>query len=209
MRKVYIVRHGETDSNAQNMGQTPDTPLSETGREQARLLSERFHNIDFDHLLVSDFARTTETAQFIVDVTKKQPEYSPLLRELKRPTQFETASYDTDEYRDYLKLIDENVSDPDWNFEDGENFFDVLDRVKKFFAKLETIEGDCVVVTHKRFITMMTMYAVIGKGFTPEVWRDSRNNIIICNTAITTILKEDGDKNWQLHTFNDHAHFAE
>jgi len=209
MRKIYIVRHGETDNNAQNKGQSPDTPLSETGREQARLLSERFQNIEFDHLIVSDYARTTETAQFITDVTEKQPEYSPHLREIKRPTQFQNVSFDTDEYRDYLKQADVNVADPDWHFADDENFFDVLKRVKDFFAKLETTEGDCVVVTHKRVVAMMTMYVMLGDGFTPEVWRDSKNNVIICNTAITTIMKEGDSEEWKLHTFNDHAHFAE
>ena len=203
------MRHGETDLNAKNMGQSPDTPLSQVGREQAQLLADRFVEIDFDHLLVSDFARTTETAQFITDVTKKQPEYLPLLRELRRPAQFIGVSYDTDEYRDYLKQTDLNVTDPDWHYDDGENFFDVLKRIKSFFAELEKIEGDCVVVTHKRFVVMMTMFVMLGEKFTPEVWRDGKDSVIVCNTAITTIVKEEGYQGWKLHTFNDHAHFAE
>jgi glucosyl-3-phosphoglycerate phosphatase len=72
-KTLLLVRHGETDWNAQNRWQGQcDVPLNETGREQARLLSARLQRLwDREQLprpqqlLASDLCRAMETATLL------------------------------------------------------------------------------------------------------------------------------------------------
>jgi broad specificity phosphatase PhoE len=64
--RVYIVRHGETDWNAELrvMGQL-DIPLNERGRAQAHRTAELLAHEHFDAIYSSDLVRAIETAQII------------------------------------------------------------------------------------------------------------------------------------------------
>lgn len=64
--ELVLVRHAESIWNAENrwQGQT-DVPLSERGRDEARLLGARLAGISFDRRLCSDLSRTRETAAAI------------------------------------------------------------------------------------------------------------------------------------------------
>jgi broad specificity phosphatase PhoE len=63
---LYLVRHGETLWNAEGRLQgQQDVPLSETGREQARRLGERWRRtpLPFARGFTSDLSRAVETAR--------------------------------------------------------------------------------------------------------------------------------------------------
>jgi len=209
IKKVYIVRHGYTDNNSKDLVQGEHGNLAEKGIIQAKNLAERLRHINFEHLLTSNFERAVETAEIISKSTDKPVEINPLLRELKRPSDFLLKSRTSEEYLSFLDEADRNVANSDWHFSDEENFFDALERIQNFFLELEKKEGDCVVVSHARMIMMMTMYVVMGKNLTPEVWRESMKSLIVLNTGITTIVFNEKNKKWQLEMFNDRAHFAE
>jgi broad specificity phosphatase PhoE len=61
---LLLVRHGETDWNADGLlqGHT-DRPLSDFGRRQARQLAEELEGEPFDAIYASDLARARETAE--------------------------------------------------------------------------------------------------------------------------------------------------
>ena len=82
MGKVYIVRHGETEWNAQGriQGHT-DVPLSEQGRRQAQLVARRLRGVTFDAAFASDLSRTRETAETILEGTGVALNTTPQLRE--------------------------------------------------------------------------------------------------------------------------------
>ena len=63
---LYIVRHGETDFNAQGRycGST-DIPLNQKGIEQAKQLAYRLAEIDFDIIVTSPLMRARQTAEII------------------------------------------------------------------------------------------------------------------------------------------------
>ena len=73
---VYFVRHGQSEENILPIYQSPDSPLSQAGREQAGSVAERIAKIDFDVLISSPLPRTKETAEAITKITNKIPEYS-------------------------------------------------------------------------------------------------------------------------------------
>ncbi len=66
--QIYLIRHGETPSNATGVVQTPETPLSKRGRKQAIALGRRLAQQDVTAILSSDLERAHETARAGQDV---------------------------------------------------------------------------------------------------------------------------------------------
>jgi probable phosphoglycerate mutase len=84
MLHLILVRHGETEWNAQRryQGQT-DVPLSELGRRQAECVADRLVGQTIDAVYASDLQRAWETAQIIAAKSGLQVMPEPRLRELK------------------------------------------------------------------------------------------------------------------------------
>lgn len=84
MLHLMLVRHGETEWNAQRryQGQS-DVPLSELGVQQAKLVAERLAGHEIDAVYASDLKRAWETAQIIVEKNGLRVSSEPRLRELK------------------------------------------------------------------------------------------------------------------------------
>jgi broad specificity phosphatase PhoE len=66
MTKLLLVRHGETDWNAEGklQGHT-DRPLNDFGRRQAQKLADRLAGEDIAAIYASDLARARETAEIV------------------------------------------------------------------------------------------------------------------------------------------------
>jgi 2,3-bisphosphoglycerate-dependent phosphoglycerate mutase len=80
--EILLIRHGETDSNAARIVQTPETPLSARGRDQARRLALRLAaEGGLTRLVASDLSRAHETAAAIAAATGLTVELEPLLQE--------------------------------------------------------------------------------------------------------------------------------
>jgi glucosyl-3-phosphoglycerate phosphatase len=63
VQRVFIVRHGETDYNAQHRWQGQiDVPLNALGLAQAERLAAHFANIELDAIISSDLERAYQTA---------------------------------------------------------------------------------------------------------------------------------------------------
>lgn len=61
--KIYVCRHGETESNRDKilMGADMDAPLTEKGKGQAVELGEKLSDIEFDKIFVSSNQRALDT----------------------------------------------------------------------------------------------------------------------------------------------------
>ena len=80
MTTLILVRHGETDWNAQHRWQGhSDTALNESGRVQARRLADELEPVDA--LYSSDLARASETAEIIAERLGLDVRLDPRLRE--------------------------------------------------------------------------------------------------------------------------------
>ena len=66
MTSLLLVRHGETDWNADGrlQGQT-DRPLSDFGRRQARQLADELADEELEAIYSSDLSRARETAEIV------------------------------------------------------------------------------------------------------------------------------------------------
>ena len=82
MTTLYLVRHGETVDNANQImqGQTQGE-LNENGVQQARAFSEQWKNKEIDIILASDLKRSIDTARIIAEPHQLEVLTTPLLRE--------------------------------------------------------------------------------------------------------------------------------
>ncbi|KAG1855114.1 histidine phosphatase superfamily [Suillus tomentosus] len=67
LARVFVVRHGETDSNRNRIIQGQlDTQLNATGLAQAAMTAEALKSVSFDKAFTSDLQRASETAERIL-----------------------------------------------------------------------------------------------------------------------------------------------
>lgn len=79
--RIYLVRHGETASNAARVFQTPETPLSPRGIDQAERLAARLAGAGIGLVLASGFARAAMTAERLARAAGAPIGVEPLLEE--------------------------------------------------------------------------------------------------------------------------------
>jgi broad specificity phosphatase PhoE len=208
MKKIYFVRHGESEGNAVKRSQTRETPLSRTGIEQAKFVAKRFETIPIDLIVASPYIRTSQTADEIVKVIKKPLRYSELLRERKRPTQLEGQLYEHKDFQSVLNTLKENIHRPEWRYSDEENFFDLQNRAKDAIQYIEQLDKKNIcVVTHGGILLMIVLVMALGDELTPHQFLRFEEFFLIKNTGITICEKKEND--WRLITWNDHAHLGE
>jgi broad specificity phosphatase PhoE len=65
IKKIYIIRHGQTDFNLQGIvqGSGVDSSLNQTGRAQARAFFEMYKDVAFDKIYTSLLRRTSESVK--------------------------------------------------------------------------------------------------------------------------------------------------
>lgn len=69
-KKVYLIRHGQTDFNLKNIvqGSGVDTDLNDLGRRQAQAFFEAYKHISFDKIYTSALKRSQQSVQQFIDL---------------------------------------------------------------------------------------------------------------------------------------------
>jgi broad specificity phosphatase PhoE len=205
-RRIYLVRHGQTEANALDTVQTPDDPLTEKGIAQAETLAGRFQTLQFDTLVSSDLPRAIDTALIIAQRLNYDLLQSPLLREMSYSNDLFGMARSGSEVADYYRQKMEHLDDADWHWGDEESFTAAHSRVKEAFAYLESLPGTVVAVAHGHFIRFMVVHLLLGADMRPREAHRAMYSLLTNNTAITVLEERDG--RWHLLTWNDHAHLG-
>lgn len=213
-KTVSFVRHGESDDNPRPVFQSEDAPLSRRGHRQARVIAERISNLAFDALISSTLPRAADTARCIADATGKQPEFSDLFIERRKPSSIEGKPHTDEAAARLWRAWDETMHTPgSERIEDAENYDAIIERSDNALAYLEERpESSLVVVTHGNFLRTIMGRVLLGGGMTGDNLRSIQASAEMENTGITVLRYTDGferDFGWQLWTYNDHAHFAD
>jgi broad specificity phosphatase PhoE len=209
MKNIYFVRHGESEGNQARLYQSAETSLSEKGHSQAKLIADRFSNIEVEIIISSDYIRAKQTAEYISQMTGKDIIENSLFRERKRPCIQENRSKHIPELQEIDEKIEKNWDNLDWRYSDEENFVDLRQRAKKCFEFLENRQEDnIVVVTHKNFLHCLLWYCLFGVGVTPRESIIIKNNFIMSNTGIVWMQYDEIETFWKIVTWNDHAHLG-
>jgi len=112
----YITRHGQVedyrDQNISHLYPPGDIPLSDLGREQARLLGERLKSMNFHGRIISSpYDRALETANIIARVTDTKITPFALVREIIQSQGHadKFAGMTIEQIREKYDRIDENA----------------------------------------------------------------------------------------------------
>lgn len=137
MLTLFLVRHAETDWNAQHRYQGhSDLPLNKTGVEQANQLANRIKTQKFDHVFSSDLLRSVQTAEILVDSRGIQIQTDRRLRELNFGI-LEGHTFEEGLAR-WPEMITAWVQDNNQPPENGERIDTFTQRVFDFYNELRT-----------------------------------------------------------------------
>jgi broad specificity phosphatase PhoE len=67
VKKLFFMRHGQSEANAAHRYAAPETPLSELGRQQASAAGLQLKAAGIDLIISSDLRRAVETAEIVAD----------------------------------------------------------------------------------------------------------------------------------------------
>jgi broad specificity phosphatase PhoE len=209
---VYFVRHGESIANISPVFQSPDSPLSERGCEQAKAIAERASKISFEAFIASPLERTRETADYIAKVVNKEPEYSELFVERAKPKSLNGKPHSDKEAHMLWKEWTESLYVSGVRVADGENFDDLVLRADRALAFLKaTPERSILVVTHGYFLRTIMARVLLGDFLTGEAHRRFQRGASMENTGLSVLRYEgtsEENMRWRLWVYNDHAHLG-
>ncbi|RJT23044.1 2,3-diphosphoglycerate-dependent phosphoglycerate mutase GpmB [Buttiauxella izardii] len=142
MLQVYLVRHGETQWNAQRriQGQS-DSALTEKGERQAEQVAERVKTLGITHVIASDLGRTRRTAEIIATACGVDVTLDARLRELDMGV-LERRNLDTlnEEEEGWRRQLVNGTADG--RIPDGESMLEMSERMHSALnACLDLPEG--------------------------------------------------------------------
>jgi glucosyl-3-phosphoglycerate phosphatase len=127
LRRVVLLRHGQTDYNvAGRMQGHIDSHLTDEGRAQAVRAAPVLATMPFDRIVSSDLTRAVDTAGIVAEAIGLPVKYDARLRETHLG---HWQGHDVAEVeKDYPGQIAEWRSDPRWTPPGGESRVDVVAR---------------------------------------------------------------------------------
>lgn len=199
MANWFILRHGETDWNAQGRIQGhSDVALSLTGGQQAELAAERLAQVPFDVAYCSDLKRSAETARRILGSREVPLHTSPELREYHKGV-FEglTAAETKDCYPEmYAASV---TKDLDFAPTGGESTRQVSVRLAGFVEKLRQRHFDDTVLIVGHGGALRAAFVALMELPLEANWRFEMAN---CGLSVVDIYTD----NAVLRLFNDTSH---
>ncbi|MBE6149112.1 MAG: histidine phosphatase family protein [Firmicutes bacterium] len=151
--KLYVVRHGETLENANDclVGRI-NSSLTIEGINQAKVVKEKFKDINIDLIVSSPLDRCKQTAEVISDNIIPIIYSDKLLgRDHGEFTGKPKSSINFDEYWNYNKNI---------QYEKAESIKDLYDRVDNLIKELkeEYKDKNIIIVTHSGIMRILYYY---------------------------------------------------
>ena len=146
--KIYLVRHGQCESNVIGRYNFIDEDLNETGIKQANDLKDRIKDIDYDIVISSPLIRALHTAE-IINANNKEIITDDRLVERKH------GSLEG-------KSVNEVDREEEWNYYSEKKFgtaekaIEVCSRVKEFLDELKKEDYKSVLIV---------AHSGVSKGF--------------------------------------------
>ena len=204
MGRLYLVRHGETEWNAQGRLQGHmDVSLSENGQRQAQAVARRLDGVCFHAAYSSDLSRTAETARIILG---RQQEGSltdtPQLRE-RHYGVFEGLTVAERKARHPDMFAASVTNDLDFAPTDGETLVQVGARMAVFVADLRErhLEETVLIAGHGGSLRC-ALTTLLGLPL-EALWRLFLDN---CSLSIVDTYPESDGVGAVLRLFNDTSH---
>jgi broad specificity phosphatase PhoE len=193
VRRILLIRHGETAGNAARIVQKPDIPLSPRGEAQADALARRLAGEGITQIFSSDLERAAATARRLRATTGAPIAFDPLLQERNfgdvRGTPYDQLGFD---------LFAPDFAPP--NGETWEMFHARVDQAwERIQAMAASTPGALAVVTHGLVCRSIAVrHVALADGMlVPEKWE---------NTSVTIV---DAQAPWRVSVLNCVAHLED
>ena len=203
MTTIYLIRHAEAEGNLyRRVHGWYDSLITENGYRQIAALEERFRDIHIDAVYSSDLFRTRTTARAIYRSKNLPLRTHPGLRELNLG-EWEDRTFGAVRHSDPRKMDLFNRTDPAWEVEKAENFFQLGDRLYEAVGRLAKRHPDQSVAMFSHGMAIRQFLGRV-KNIPPEEWHAMPHGD---NTAVTC-LTFDGEK-FTIQFEMDNSHLPE
>lgn len=208
-KRIYFIRHGETILNKAHIRQDNEGGLSEEGKKQAEESGLRLAKMHIQHMYVSPYERTTETAKIINNFVRVPLTYLQLLTERRNPKEIIGKKSDDIEVEKIVNQIDFASHEPNFRYSDEENFIDLENRAKELLHYLAFRPHTTILcVTHSIFLRMVLAYISYGQKLTPLIHATLSYLTTVDNAGITLVTYNPwnfflGKELWNIVVFND------
>ena len=201
--EIYFVRHGQTVWNVEKRFQgLSDSPLTELGITQAKLLGEKLKDIKFDKFYSTSLKRANDTANYIKGNREQKVEIFDDFVEISM------GDMEGIQQEEFKKLYPEQVKNFFFNQLEynpssfgGESFLEVRERVAKGLEKFIKLNQDyerVLVVSHGATLKTLLHY-ISGKDISTL-----SDEVIPKNTSYT-IVKYENEK-FEIIDFSNVSH---
>jgi len=157
-KKIYLVRHGQTDFNLQNIvqGSGVDSSLNDRGRAQAQAFFRKYKDIPFDKVYTSALKRTRESVQSFIDQGLPVESFAGLNEISWGTKEGFPITPEEDEYYHYM-LKQWELGDTTLRIEGGESPDEVVTRMKPVLHHImnQTDEKTVLICMHGRAIRIL------------------------------------------------------
>ncbi|OOG78275.1 histidine phosphatase family protein [Algoriphagus sp. A40] len=199
-KKIYLVRHGQTDFNLQGVvqGSGIDAPINATGRAQANGFFEAYKDITFDQAYHTALIRTKQSIQQFIDLgipTQALPE----LNEISWGD-YEGTPMTPEEGQYYQHMLHQwQQGNLDYAIAGGESPNIVAERMRKGIHKILSGPGETILVCmHGR--AMRIFLSLILNYDMRYMDQFEHNNLCLY------LLEQLPDDTFVVRKFNDREH---
>ena len=204
--EIYFVRHGQTIWNVEKRFQgLSDSPLTELGITQAKLLGEKLKDIKFDKFYSTSLKRAYDTANYIKGNRKQKVEIFDDFVEISM------GDMEGIKQEDFKKLYPEQVKNFFFNQLEynpssfgGESFLEVRERVIRGLNKFIELNKNyerVLVVSHGATLKTLLHY-ISGKDISTL-----SDEAIPKNTSYTIVKYQNGK--FEIIDFSNTSHLEE
>jgi probable phosphoglycerate mutase len=190
---LYFVRHGESLANVARQFSNQDHekhPLTDKGRDQARLLAERLCDVKFDAIYSSPLLRARQTAEILNAARGLEIRITPALAEHDAGNLEGRA--DEAAWQEYRELYDRWILKHEWDarMPNGESFAEMRARFVPFLGdltqKYAETGANILLVGHAGLFHMMLPMLLTNVGYAFGY------NHILGNTAVVVAEPKEG-----------------
>ena len=169
-RRIYLVRHAESASNAGGPLAGEKTPLTERGFDQARFMAARAAKLPLDAIISSSMLRARQTAECIAEATNKPiVATSDLFVERRHPSGQLGLTEKHPETIRLEQFMNNNFGQENFRHSDEENFYDLRTRAQAALAYLTKLPyQNILVVTHGTFLNVLSLEIKFGDKLTSK-----------------------------------------
>jgi len=209
MKKIYFVRHGESTANVDGIRLGADTPLTDNGHSQARVIANRFKNIDIEVVLTSAYMRAYDTGKMIADTSNVSLETVQEAHERIVPQSIIGRDRKDKDVQERINNIFEGWKRGEKVYDDAESFEEIVARADALINIIEQrSENNIVITSHSLFGKIFTQRILLGEYLSAEQFLYTANKMKPSNTGVTHFIIGD-DGQWSLVNWNDDAHLGE